>query len=90
MTGGNFLIYRIPFKPYAAQQKAGGVIIFEKLIGKAEIWLDNKLLAKKTMIATGNLTVNFPPISSETTLNVLIEDTSGSKAGLGGIVKVKE
>lgn len=85
---GNFATYRISFKPYAAQRKNGGLLILKALTGKAEIWLDKKLVATKTTVEPADIIVPFPPSSNEQKLNVLIETEQGKKAGLGGSVTV--
>jgi len=85
---GSFAIYRTTFKPFAAQRTNGGKLILKAVTGKAEIWLDKKLVATKTTAESADIIVAFPPSSNEQKLNVLIETEKGQKAGLGGIVTV--
>jgi beta-galactosidase len=85
---GNFAIYRTSFKPYAAQRKNGGKLILKAVTGKAEIWLDNKLVATKSTTESADILVTFPASANEQKLNVLIETEKGQKAGLGGVVTV--
>jgi beta-galactosidase len=85
---GNFAIYRTTFKPYAAQRKNGGKLILKAVTGKAEIWLDKKLVATKTTMEPADIIVQFPPSPNEQKLSVLIETEKGQKAGLGGSVTV--
>ena len=75
-------------KPYAAQRKNGGKLILKAVTGKAEIWLDKKLVATKTTAEPADMVVPFPPSANEQKLNVLIETEKGQKAGLGGVVTV--
>jgi beta-galactosidase len=83
-----FVTYRISFKPYAAQKANGGKLIFRAVEGKAEVWIDKKLVATKSSVKSADLIVQFPPSPNEQKLNVLIEMEKGQKAGLGGIVTV--
>ncbi|MBC7721750.1 MAG: DUF4982 domain-containing protein, partial [Pedobacter sp.] len=85
---GNFATYRIAFKPYAAQKTNGGKLILKAVTGKAEIWIDKKLIATKTTPESADMIVQFSPSPNEQKLNVLIETEKGQKAGLGGIVTI--
>jgi beta-galactosidase len=85
---GNYVIYRTTFKPYAAQRNNGGKLILKAVTGKAEVWLNKKLVATKTTFESGDIIIPFPPSPNEQKLNVLIETTPGQKAGLGGSVTV--
>ena len=85
---GSFATYRTTFKPYAAQRKNGGTLILKAVTGKAEIWIDKKLVATKTTAEPADIVVLFPPSPNEQKLNVLIETGQGQKAGLGGVVTV--
>jgi beta-galactosidase len=70
------------------QQSKGGKIQLTKLTGKAEIWLNGKLLGKKEDTRSSDFTINFPPIQGKCQLNVLIEGDKGDKIGLNGVVTV--
>lgn len=85
---GSFATYRISFKPYAAQRAKGGKLIFKAVTGKAEVWIDNKLVYTKSDIASRDMIVPFAPSPNEQRINVLIETEKGEKAGLGGTVTV--
>jgi len=85
---GSFATFRTTFKPYAAQKKNGGKLIFKAVTGKAEIWIDQKLVYTKSTTETADIIVPFPPSPNEQKLNVLIETGKGQQAGLGGIVTV--
>jgi beta-galactosidase len=86
---GNFVVYRTNFKPYLAQQNNGGKIILKALKGKAEVWLDKKLLAVKSTESSSDFVVQMPPGKGEREIRVLIETSSGQKAGLGGLVTIE-
>ena len=85
---GSFATYRTTFKPYAAQRKNGGKLKLKAVTGKAEVWIDKKLVATKTTAESADIIVQFPPSPNEQKLNVLIEAEKGQKAGLGGVVTV--
>ncbi len=85
---GNFAIYRTTFKPYAAQRAKGGKLVIKAVTGKAEIWIDKKLVTVKTTMGSEDIIVPFPPSTKEMQLNVLIETVPDQKAGLGGTVIV--
>ena len=89
MAGGRYLIYRTTFMPYDEQQRKGGQLTFQKITGKAEVWMDGKLIGTKSDGATSDWVVPFSSGRGERLLSVLIEAESGSKAGLGGVVSVK-
>src|SRR5947209_9773251 len=52
MTGGRYIVYRTTFKPYDEQQRKGGQLMFQKITGKAEVWMDSKLIGTKSDIST--------------------------------------
>ncbi|WP_221284719.1 beta galactosidase jelly roll domain-containing protein [Mucilaginibacter sp. SP1R1] len=89
MTGGRYIIYRTTFKPYDSQQKNGGRLIFQKVTGKAELWIDGKMIGARNNAVTADWTVNLPAGSRDRVISVLIEAESGSKAGLGGVVSIE-
>lgn len=89
LTGGTFAVFRTTFTPYASQQKAGGTILLKKVEGKAEIWLDKKLVATKSTFEGADMTIALPPGPGEHTLSVLIENEPDARSGPGGVVTVK-
>jgi beta-galactosidase len=88
MLNGRYLVYHTTFTPFDEQQVKGGEVSFQKITGKAEVWMNGKLIGSKSNEATADLNVLFPPGTGERNLSVLIEAEPGSKAGLGGIVSV--
>jgi beta-galactosidase len=85
---GSFAVYRTKFKPFAGVQKNGGQLVFKSITGKAQVWLDNKLLGRKDGSASAPLTVLVPSGDGERMLSVLVETQPGKQAGLGGAVVV--
>ena len=76
------------FKPYALQCKEGGRIVFRSITGKAEIWLDQKLVATKSDSQPAPMTVPLPAGEGTRVLSVLVETMPGQPAGLSGSVEV--
>lgn len=86
---GKFLVYRALFTPREAQQINGGSLLLKKLAGRAEIYLDKKLVAIKKEAAGADLSVNLPPGKGERVLSVLIESVAPQACGLGGVVTIE-
>jgi hypothetical protein len=42
--GGNFAVFRVRFTPRASVRQAGGKLTFSSLAGRAQIWMDKRLL----------------------------------------------
>jgi beta-galactosidase len=89
LTGGTYAVFRTTFTPYASQQKAGGTILLKKIEGKAEIWLDKKLVATKTTFEGADMTIALPAGPGEHTISILIENEPDARSGPGGVVTVK-
>jgi len=88
--GGAWAVFRCEkFRPYESQRKNGGTIVFESISGKAEIWLDEKLVATKTDSRPARLTAPLPAADGPHALSVLVETAPGQPAGLGGPVRVQ-
>ena len=79
------------FTPYADTQWHGGWLRFERLSGRAEIWLDGRLLGRKDDAVPGEFSLALPPGEGERELSVLIESPPGSASGfVSAIVDSKE
>ena len=89
LAGGKFAVFRLQFIPRAGLRHAGGTLTFRSLAGRAEVWMDRRLLGKKVAFEDGPLTVQFPPGEGERTVSVLIESQPGQPAGFGGPVTVE-
>jgi len=88
--GGAWAVFRAEkFLPFESQRKNGGTIVFESIAGKAEIWLDEKLVATKTDSGPSRLTAPLPAADGLRALSVLVETAPGQPAGLGGPVRVQ-
>ena len=88
--GDSYLILRATFSAYKSHQKDGGTILFKKFSGKAEVWLNKKLVGSKTTAEIADFTVPFHAATEKCEIRILIEGTSGNKVGLGGSVIVQK
>jgi beta-galactosidase len=89
LNNGNFIIYRTSLVPYQEQQKNGGVLLLKNVTGKAEVYLDKKLVATKSNVEKGDIKVKVNPANGERIISILIEGEQGKAAGLGGIVTIQ-
>jgi beta-galactosidase len=89
-AGGTWAVQRSAFRPLSAQRTAGGVVRFERIVGKAEVWIDGRKVAEKTNVDAGSLTAPFPAGDGERTISVLIQiSEAGAKGGLAGRVSIE-
>lgn len=89
MTNAGFVVMRATFKAQKSQQTEGGKIQFRKVSGKAEVWLNGKLIGSKTDEKPGDLNLTFSAVPENCELRILFESTSASSIGLGGTTVVK-
>lgn len=88
-SDGNYVVFRSNFMPYSAQQDNGGNITFKNLKGKAEIWVDKKLMAVKNEQPAIDFIVPMPAGKGKREISILIETINGNAAGLGGLVTIE-
>lgn len=88
---GSFAIFRNTFKPFYAQRAEGGKLILQNVTGKAEVWLDKKLMATKSTTESADIIVDVPPAPAleQRTLSVLIATEKGQRAGLEGGIEMR-
>ncbi|MBC7783723.1 MAG: glycoside hydrolase family 2 protein [Burkholderiales bacterium] len=89
LVDGTFAVFRAQFTPRIPVQKAGGKVVLRNVTGKAQVWLDGKMVGEKANAERGNMTVSLEPGDTERTISVLIEAAAGAPAGLGGNVTVE-
>lgn len=90
-TDGNYAIFRTAFSPFYAQRTEGGQLVLKNVTGKAEVYLDNQLIATKTTMDKGDIVADVAPApsSGNRTISVLIEGERGKRAGLEGSIEMK-
>lgn len=89
LKNAKYVIWRTEFKLAEEYQKSGGVILFKNLAGKAEVWLNGKLLGKKETVNERDFKVVFPATETECELRVLLNSTLNTHVGLKGIVTIQ-
>jgi beta-galactosidase len=75
-------VYRTRFTPWKRVAGEGGTIAFETVGGKAELWVDGKLLATKATAAPGPLRATLPAGKGARVVALLVEGASGAQSGL--------
>jgi beta-galactosidase len=86
--GGSYAMYRAKFQPYSEIQKSGGTLIFHKLRGRADVWLDGKQIGSKPNEEEADFSLPFPGGEGDRTLTVVIEIATGQQAGFHGPVAI--
>lgn len=87
---GRFVVYRATFTPREAIQQKGGHVILRGVVGKAEVYLDGKLVVTRAEPAKQTIPIPLAPIKGQRTISVLIEAPEvGQAAGLGGATTVE-
>ena len=64
-------------------------MVFKNIVGKAECWLDKKLVASKQTAEKKDITIEFPPKKGEYKLSIVFEADKNEKAGVAGVVLVE-
>lgn len=87
-TDGYFIL-RTNFRAYKSQQNKGGSIYFKNVTGKAEVWLNGKLIAKKETVETADIEAKFDGVREYCELRVLMQGAANAEIGIGGTTTVK-
>ena len=86
---GGWSVFRTRFQPFANVQRDGGRIVFHNLTGRAEVWLEGRLIGRKNDYGASALTVSIPPGPGERTLTVLVRARPAQPFGFADIVTVE-
>jgi beta-galactosidase len=87
---GRFAIYRVRFSPRSATQTNGGKLLLRDVVGKAQVWIDGKMVAERSTADKADISVPLSAATGEREVSVLIESAAkGESAGLGGVVTVE-
>jgi beta-galactosidase len=87
---GRFAIYRTSFTPRAEMRKSGFHLVLRDVVGKAQVYLDGKLIHEKSDIEKNTITIAVPPGEGARVVSILIEaPTAGARAGLGGAITLE-
>ncbi|WP_343728950.1 beta-galactosidase GalA [Duganella sp.] len=88
-AGKKYHLYRSSFTPRKNLADGTGRLRFAAITGKAEIWLDGKLIGKKDSYASAPLDVTLPAGAGKREINVLIEAEPGQASGIEGHVTIE-
>ena len=85
-ANAQYVIYRTVFTPYKEYQDEGGTLLFKNVAGKAEFWLNGKLIGTKDDVDERDFKLNFPATEKECDLRILLHSSPQTHVGLKGIV----
>ncbi len=83
-------LYRTTFTPRKDLSDGSARIHFHRITGKAEVWLDGKLLGKKTSRSPGRLIVSLPAGLNERQINVLVQGDANKPVAIDGLVVIEK
>jgi beta-galactosidase len=87
---GRFAVYRASFTPRAEMRKFGFHLVFRDVVGKAQVYLDGKLIHEKPDSEKNTITISVPPNEGTRVVSILIEaPAGGARAGLAGAVTLE-
>lgn len=89
LRNASYVIGRTEFNLLKEYQEEGGIILFKNLAGKAEIWLNGKLLGIKDVVREQDFKVEFPSMEERCELRVLLNSSPNTHVGLKGSVLVQ-
>ncbi len=89
LKNARYVIWRTDFRLPQAYQEKGGVILFKNLAGKAEVWLNGRLIGTKDVVDEQDFRVEFPATDEECELRVLLSTSPNTHVGLKGVVTVQ-
>lgn len=88
LSNDRYYILRTNFRAYKAHQSKGGSIYFKDVTGKAKIWLNGKLIAKKDTDAKAEIEAKLDGVREYCELRVLMQGTANTEIGIGGTTQV--
>ncbi|NBR70391.1 MAG: DUF4982 domain-containing protein, partial [Verrucomicrobia bacterium] len=86
---GSWSIFAAKMKPFMPQQRNGGVIHFQGIEGKGEVWIDGKLSATKADFSPAPLLAPFPPGTEERKIRILLEAKDGRPIGFSSVISIE-
>jgi beta-galactosidase len=90
IPGGRYTVLRLAFTPRSSVQRRGGQVVFSRLAGPAEVWLDDRRVAVKSQAGVDRLAIALPPGGGEHTLSLLFDaPLGGPPFGMPGGVSVE-
>jgi beta-galactosidase len=90
LPGGRYCRFRVAFRARAHVRRDGGRIVFGRLGGRAEIWLDGSRAAIKADPGIGRVVLPLPPGDRDHVVTILFDAPAGSPPfGIAGTVDVE-
>lgn len=89
LENASYVVCRTEFILPEEYRKGGGVIMFKNLAGKAEIWLNGRLIGSKDIVNERNFQVEFPAIDEKCELRILLNSSPNTHVGLKGSVMIQ-
>lgn len=90
LIGGDWAVYRTTFRPLPEVGERGGRLVFQNLMGRAEVWEGKNLLGKKTVFGHATFAVPISAGDGERTITVVVQRDKGQwQSGFGGTVTVR-
>ena len=86
LENAQYVLLRTTFVPDRLQQEKGGNILLQQVVGKAEVWLNNRKIGSKMTKRKEDLLVEFPAVKGECDLRVLLTGEINSVVELKGNV----
>ena len=83
------VVWRTAFELSKEYQESGGIILFKNLAGKAEVWLNGRLLGSKDTVNEQDFKVEFPAMGEKCELRVLLSSAVNTHVGLKGAVTIQ-
>lgn len=86
VPANQWVLYRASFTPWQAIAERGGSVIFEKVHGRAEFWLDGVKVAEKRDAAPAPYHLELPPKAGKREITVLVQAVGSEQTGFAGSV----
>ena len=89
LKDAKYVLLRTTFEPERSQQEKGGNILLQQVVGKAEVWLNNRKIGSKTTEQNRDLEIEFPPVKGECDLRVLLIGVDNTTVGIKGCIRIR-
>lgn len=89
LENAQYVLLRTTIVPDRLQQEKGGNLLLQQVVGKAEVWLNNRKIGSKMTERKEDLLVKFPAVKGECDLRILLIGEINSVVGLKGNVVIK-
>jgi len=89
IPSGQWLLYRAVFRPWRSIATYGGELVFGRLHGSAEFWLDGRKVAEKTDPSPSAWRIPLPPAQGERSVTLLMRPGEDGRTGLAEAVGIQ-